>query len=572
METEDRKSNRYGRKSVKTRLRRGYMIILALMICAIVISITAMVQISTSYQNAINNYGFAQGYAGRLGIEFNALLLDVRNIILETDESEIETIKTRLDERTVKVNEYIAQVTDTANTDREFELLDEMEASVIRYNEIKASVIELAEQNRNNEAYELLNTEGVAPANVIRDNVEEILNLNIDRCHSTTKTTNTFSSIMTFIIIGLAVASTIIGMKLSAGLSKSICTPLDEVKNAADNLREGNLDINIQYSAGDELGEMAESFREACSFMQTVIKDTNNILHQIALGNLCITTQQAGAYKGEFSTMLENMRELKRQMNHSLRNIHIASEQVSAGAGQLAESAQNLSEGANTQATSVEELMMKIQDISNIVEESASGAQNAYRNAIEYGEEAAKGSEAMSELTGAMEKISKVSREIGNIITEIEDIASQTNLLSLNASIEAARAGEAGRGFAVVADQIGKLASDSAKSAVNTRQLISHAISEIERGSQITQQTSEALGKVVEGIELLGKNAEETSRSAKQQADSIKQIAQGMEEISAVVQDNSAVAEETSATSEELLAQAVSMNNEVKNFQLEERS
>ena len=85
-----------------------------------------------------------------------------------------------------------------------------------------------------------------------------------------------------------------------------------------------------------------------------------------------------------------------------------------------------------------------------------------------------------------MEHITEISKEIGNIITDIEDIASQTNLLALNASIEAARAGEAGKGFAVVADQIGKLAADSAKSAVNTRDLIDKTLVEIQRGNAVT--------------------------------------------------------------------------------------
>lgn len=87
----------------------------------------------------------------------------------------------------------------------------------------------------------------------------------------------------------------------------------------------------------------------------------------------------------------------------------------------------------------------------------------------------------MNVLLTEMEHITDISKEIGNIITDIEDIASQTNLLALNASIEAARAGEAGKGFAVVADQIGKLAADSANSAVNTRELIDKTLVEIQK-------------------------------------------------------------------------------------------
>ena len=102
----------------------------------------------------------------------------------------------------------------------------------------------------------------------------------------------------------------------------------------------------------------------------------------------------------------------------------------------------------------------------------------------------------MNVLLTEMEHITEISKEIGNIITDIEDIASQTNLLALNASIEAARAGEAGKGFAVVADQIGKLAADSANSAVNTRELIDKTLVEIQKGNEITITTAEALTRL----------------------------------------------------------------------------
>ena len=148
----------------------------------------------------------------------------------------------------------------------------------------------------------------------------------------------------------------------------------------------------------------------------------------------------------------------------------------------------------------------------------------------------------MSVMVEAMNRISETSEKIGSVITEIEDIASQTNLLSLNASIEAARAGEAGKGFAVVADQIRTLAEQSAKSAVNTRELIEESIREIEVGNKAAERTEKVLVEVVEAIHQL--------------AD--------------IIQSNSATAEETSATSEELSAQATSMDEIVARFSLTE--
>lgn len=169
-----------------------------------------------------------------------------------------------------------------------------------------------------------------------------------------------------------------------------------------------------------------------------------------------------------------------------------------------------------------------------------------------------------------MERITDTSKEIENIIAAIEDIASQTNLLSLNASIEAARAGEAGRGFAVVADQIGKLAADSALSAVTIRELISKSLAEIETGNRIVENTLESISTVLANMEAFAGMASGAAEASKIQVDMLKQIEGGIEQISDVVQNNSAAAQETSAISEELSAQSVSLDEMVTKFVLRE--
>ncbi len=167
-----------------------------------------------------------------------------------------------------------------------------------------------------------------------------------------------------------------------------------------------------------------------------------------------------------------------------------------------------------------------------------------------------------------MERINETSKEIANIITAIEDIASQTNLLSLNASIEAARAGEAGKGFAVVADQIGKLAADSAASAVDTKRLIENAICEVESGNEITIRATKAIESVIQGIGILAESTNEISEMSMTQAEAMKQLEVGVEQIAEVIQSNSAAAEETSATSEELSAQSDNLEQLLGEFKV----
>ena len=209
-----------------------------------------------------------------------------------------------------------------------------------------------------------------------------------------------------------------------------------------------------------------------------------------------------------------------------------------------------------------------VSEISSSLGRTTDKANNACERATQCAQEAKKSHSEMEVMVDAMSKISETSRNISNIIVEIEDIASQTNLLSLNAAIEAARAGEAGKGFAVVADQIRNLADQSAKSAVSTKQLIEESISKIEEGNQAAAKTSESIMNAVAMMQAIADNSKDISEMVTREADSIEQADQGIIRISEVVQSNSATAEETSATSEELSAQAISMDEIVSKFVL----
>lgn len=222
------------------------------------------------------------------------------------------------------------------------------------------------------------------------------------------------------------------------------------------------------------------------------------------------------------------------------------------------------------QAGAIEELTVTVESVNSMAKESATAAKTAAEETYKAAKDAEKGQESMQELVGAMSNISTVSLEIQNIIGAIEDIASQTNLLSLNASIEAARAGEAGRGFAVVADQIGKLAADSANSAVETKTLIDKALAEIDNGNVITKETVEALENIIHSISDFAQMAKRTSDSSESQAEMLNQIQSGIEQIASVVQNNSAAAEESSATSEELSAQSENLKSLVERFKLKD--
>ena len=434
----------------------------------------------------------------------------------------------------------------------------------------RAAVIELAKRNKNDEALALFNSDYNDATEKIQDilvDIGKVASADAKSQYTSARVTGIVSIILMILIGTGAVAfSTVIRITITGIMLK----PIQELEGAAEKLKAGQLDVEINYESPDELGKLAGNFRQACKTLEVIVQDTSYLLGEMAEGNFNVSSNNAQIYIGNFRQQYESISKLKHELSDTLTQINEASEQVASGSGQLAGGAQALAEGATDQAGAVEELTATVESVSGIAESSAESASGAYQMVRTAVEQADQSREELQALTNAMERISSTSQEIQNIIGSIEEIASQTNLLSLNASIEAARAGEAGKGFAVVADQIGKLAGDSAQAAVNTRDLIEKSLQEIENGNQITEKTVAALNKILESMNDFANAVKGASESSTEQANMLKQIEQGIEQISSVVQSNSAAAEETSATSQELSAQSEGLKNLVGRFKLAE--
>lgn len=375
-----------------------------------------------------------------------------------------------------------------------------------------------------------------------------------------------FGIIITIIVV---IISVIIAALRVRGIAESIGKP---VKACADRLlllAEGNLQAPVpQIQNEDETGILAASTETIVSGLTAVIGDITYILENMSNGNFDIHSKEVEYYVGDFARILEAERKINHKLSETLLNIKDAANQVSVGSNQLAENAQSLAEGATDQASSVEEIFAAVSTVTDQAVKNSADAEYTGKEAMQMQTEAVNSTNQMQQMMEAMKKINDKSSQIENIIQKIEDIAAQTNLLSLNASIEAARAGEVGRGFAVVAGEIGALASQSAGAVVDTRRLIEDTITEVEAGNRIVNETNETLGKFVEGLQNIVEEVKKVSTASSQQAGMMQQLNTGIEQISNVIQSNSAAAEESSATSEELSAQASTLDNLVNQFTL----
>lgn len=382
----------------------------------------------------------------------------------------------------------------------------------------------------------------------------------------------TGSTIASIIIIILTLLiSTPIAIKSANKLANRITNPIQNSANRLMLLSQGDLTSPAEIDDSfDETKLLTQSTKDLTEGMGIIIKDIHYTLSEMANGNFNVHSSAPDSYIGDFENILKSLREIKLSLTQTLLGIKEASDQVAAGSGQLAESATDLATGATDQAGVVEELFATVTEVTNRAQDNARTANETSDMALAIGEEAKNSSAQMIEMNHAMERISEASKEINNIIASIDAIASQTNLLSLNASIEAARAGESGAGFAVVANEIGQLAKQSAEAVENTRTLIVTALAEVDNGTIIVEKTTTSLNEVINQINTVVTAIKNVAVANEHQAENMLELNQGIEQIANVVESNSATAEESSATSEELSAQAYTLDDLVSHFVLNE--
>lgn len=551
---------------VEKKLKFCFSLAVAVASIAGVLGVIFLLRNNFGYKNALVNNGFAQGEIGLFSTYLNKEPAVVREIILIEDEAGIKEAQQELDEIQAKTDAALVTMKQHCQTDAEMQYVNQIDEILPQYRSIFKEVETLASQNQNAEALDLLLTQGKPTLKKLTTAVEELFELNVEMGDSAA----TSMAIQTYILAGVMaaviLAAVLISMKFAAFVANIISEPISHVKEASKKLSQGDLNIQIERMYGDEVGEMTDYFKSAINGLKNYIRELDRVLGQIASGNFDVEAEVE--FKGDFKALDEAIQTITASLSETMGKINDGSNEVALGASQMAESAQALAEGATDQAASVQQLTATIQNVTEGVIHSSDKANASYISAEKFEQEAEKSNEDIKDLNQAMERINHTSKEIANIIAEIEDIASQTNLLSLNASIEAARAGEAGKGFAVVAEQIGKLASDSASSAVNTKKLIEDSIQEIEHGNEITVKATTSMESIIEGIKMLALSTKEISELSTSQAEAMKQLEEGVEQISEVIQSNSAAAQETSATSEELSAQSENLEQLVGKFVL----
>lgn len=561
-------------ESIEKKLTTSIVKVAAMVAVAAVVGLIALVVISNRYSYALENFGFAQGDIGKTMFEFADLRSSLRAAIGYEDEDTIATMVQQHEECRVRFEEYFAEIENTIVSRDGRETYDSIKTQLEEYWRLDEQIMslgattdtELCRQAQNIALNEL------APVyNSIYNQLEQLLNVKVTEGNRLSTTLTAVGWILVAVIVVIIVMAMLLSLRIGKGIARKIADPLKKLGERLKTFAAGDLSSPFpMIETGDEVELMEKDASEMAKNLDTIIFDIGEVLGEMASGNYAVKSKASERYTGDFAKLYESMRGLRDQMQKTLIAIGEASNQVNCGSGDLATASQCLAEGATDQAQAVQELHATISDITVAMEKSAKRSDESYMQAQHYADEADGSREEMNTMMAAMGRINEASTKIGNIISEIESIAAQTNLLSLNASIEAARAGEAGRGFAVVADQIRELADQSAKAAVDTRDLIEGSIREVSEGNNAAERAANSIQAVVAGIKEIAEFSKDLKVMVQDQSEAMRQAEIGVNQISEVVQSNAATAEEASATSQELSAQAIILDELVGQFKLTE--
>ena len=552
---------------VAKKLFISYALIFVLLIAGYIVSIADLMGMGRQIETFYGGPFIVNNSAGIVNANFEQMQKSVYRAICNSDPEIVAEAIAKAKESALIIEKQLPVIREHFLGDQQ--IVDRLDAAFTKLKPMREHVLVLASENRNAEAADYMEKNNIL---VIKEAQMELNSLQengnaMGEALVGGLRDQQVGAIGRLVILGIV--SLTVSLVFGVYITRGITLPVQELEKAAHDIARGAFsEVQIRYRSEDELGSLAGNMRSMAATLSDVIADETHVLGEMAQGNFAVHAGRRERYVGELEQILLSMGEINRRLSRTMLQINQSADEVAAGSEQVSVGAQSMAQGATEQAASIEELSGTINEISGQVYRNAQSAQTAGEKTQRVKASADASGQCMHEMLTAMGDISKSSGEIRKIIKSIEDIALQTNILSLNAAVEAARAGAGGKGFTVVANEIRSLANKSAAASKDTAVLIEGSLKAVEKGTRTAHQTAKALSEVVDGIDHVAELLDHITEASLKQSDAIRQITESVEMISGVIQTNSATAEESAGSSEELSSQAQLLNQLVNRFKL----
>jgi len=342
---------------------------------------------------------------------------------------------------------------------------------------------------------------------------------------------------------------------------------VDETGRQTTAARDGELTVRGDASTfAGGYRALVQGMNETLDAATGPINEAATVLSRVADGDL--TARMEGAYRGDHARIKDAVNGAVESSERAIGAIAAAADQVALSSGEIAAGNQDLASRTEEQAASLEQSAGSMSAMAQAVKQSAGDANRADGLAASACEVAERGGRVVDQAVTAMGEIEQASGRIRDIIEAINEIAFQTNLLSLNAAVEAARAGEQGRGFAVVAAEVRNLARRSAKAADEIKGLIHDTVDKVEAGTELVNASGTSLKEIVTAVGEVSAIVKEIAETAHDQATSIDGVATTLSQVNGMTQQNAALVEQVAASADGLSGQAREMRTQVGSFHL----
>lgn len=408
------------------------------------------------------------------------------------------------------------------------------------------------------------------------------------------------TTVMVYQSVGLGVVALVLMIVAIIFIARSVTQPLQQIICASQELARGNFAQEVVTVHHDEIGDLAHTYQEMKDAIRAVLTETEMLITAVQEGQLItrghaqrfqgewqalilginrlidafadpiavmaeyiqriaqgdLTETLRADYQGDFKAMMQQVQAMTAKLTEVVRHVKTAAQDVAQRSREMNVVAEQMSQGASQQAAATEEVSASMQEMAANIHQSADNAKLAENMALKSAEDARAGNQAVTELIQAMEVIAER-------ISIVQEIASQTNMLSLNATIEASRAQEYGKGFSVVASSVRELAHQTRTAADEIRALVHSSV-------VLSAQAGEVLQRLVPNSEKTAELVQEISASSQEQSRGVEQVNLAVQQLDSVTQHTAATAEEVASTAESLTLQADALQKAMAFFTVKE--